>query len=1121
MNSGSRCNSWGAKLATLLGTGSFLTMAQILTANAQQMPAMTAQASPSELPEQVLITGSLIRGAAAVGVPVTNLSPQDFVETGALTTSELFKTVPAALVTPTTSATQTGARIERASRVNLRNLDLPGGTRSLLMVDGMRLPAQGTGLCEIDPSVIPAIAVDRIDVLVNGASATYGSDAIVGVINMILKRGYDGAVTQLRYGNAAGRSEYVASQLWGRTWDGGDITLTYEWYDIAPVLGNNRTNFTLDHTPWGLDNRIPLASSMPGTVSTGAPSATIGTSCTNCFAIPRGTGRDYSPGLTGVGPLAPFSGSTMTWTGGANPLNIAANSGTNGARNEFNPYLISYFDAAQQRNAATITIDQDLTKDITFYGSAFYSNRRSKFLNPSNLNPGSNNDLSVAVPTSNPYYPTGAPTNLRVNYNMSIESPSVTNAYELTDRYQFGLHFALPFGWNGDLYFSETNDANFHHVTGTINRNAVSAALGWTIAPIAAQATQPSLGTWTKPGSVPYLNLFCDATEFRCNSATTLAYIGGVRQFDERYWINEKGLRFDGPLFDLPAGSIRAAVGGTYTSSRISFIGFDSTSSATLLVPILSDPQGRQVWAGFTELNIPVFDDAFNFPLFRKLVVSASWRHDQYSDLGSGTSNPKVSFDWMPLEEAGLTFHGSWGSNFRAPSFGETSSLAKFTTNLFNANDLQAQPSSVLITSTTVDANNRGSGAERLFNPADTNSTPGLVGFNNNGGAITNAGPPGLAVLSSQQLAANSFHFRDFVNQHGQTLSPETAINYSIGAEFAPTAFLKGLDIQATYYSIKISNLLAQFSQPQSNSFNTGYLGFSFIVPTDLAYLHPGTQQCHNNNTPGAAAPGGIPGSGASGCPEFEQMILNVFANGRNSVPAAAQTRILWINDGGIFNEGSLKADGIDWSVSYDTDLGDWGAWNTGVVGTYYLHRTSSFPTNTLFPGNTTAAFGGTTSDDFHTDLANVGNVQQLGVTTENRLVYRARLGWSKDSWSVTGFMNYSSHFFHTQQSPPNVNGQCTSSGGSVGGGTFPCAIEGYTNVEPSFYTFDLSLGYNTGDTPQNDYLRNIGVQVVIQNLLDRAPPYGYRVSAGGASAYDVSRNNLGRIISVTLTKTW
>src|ERR1043165_3998688 len=363
MNSASRSNSWAAKLAALLGTGSFLTMGQILAANAQPVTrSQMAQAGPGEVPEQVLITGSLIRGAVAVGVPVTNLSPQDFVQTGALTTAELFKTVPAALVTPTTSATQTGARIERASRVNLRNLDLPGGTRSLLMVDGMRVPAQGTGLCEIDPSIIPSIALDRIDVLVNGASATYGSDAIVGVINMILKRSYDGAVSQLRYSNAADRSEYVASQLWGRTWNSGDITLSYEWYDISPVLGKNRSNFTLDHTPYGLDNRIPLASSMPGTVSTGAPSATIGTGCTNCWAIPHGIGSNFAPGLTGVGPLTPFSGSTMGWNAGPNPLNIAANTGTNGTRNEFNPYLISYFDAAQQRNASTLTIDQQLTK---------------------------------------------------------------------------------------------------------------------------------------------------------------------------------------------------------------------------------------------------------------------------------------------------------------------------------------------------------------------------------------------------------------------------------------------------------------------------------------------------------------------------------------------------------------------------------------------------------------------------------------------------------------------------------------------------------------------------------------------------------------------------------------
>src|SRR5437762_1731392 len=284
------------KLATLLGSASLLTMANAIAAQAQQVAqAQTVQAQ--EVPEQVLVTGSLIRGTAAVGVPVTNLSPQDFAHTGALTTADLFRTVPAANVEPGAVSTNSGANLERGTHVNLRGLDTGNAPRALLMIDGMRFPPQAHGLCYIDPSIIPAIAQDRIDVLVDGASATYGSDAIAGVINIILRRGYDGAISQLRYTTApGGKNRYQASQLWGRTWDGGDITLSYEWYDDSPTQGSAKTSkWRLDFTPWGLDNRIPLASSIPGTISTGGPvqsallglgtTATLGTNCTNCFAI--------------------------------------------------------------------------------------------------------------------------------------------------------------------------------------------------------------------------------------------------------------------------------------------------------------------------------------------------------------------------------------------------------------------------------------------------------------------------------------------------------------------------------------------------------------------------------------------------------------------------------------------------------------------------------------------------------------------------------------------------------------------------------------------------------------------------------------------------------------------
>ena len=140
------------------------------------------------------------------------------------------------------------------------------------MVDGMRTPPQGNGVCELDPSIIPALSLDRIDVLVDGASATYGSDAVAGVINIVLKRAYDGAVTQLRYTTAqGGKSRYQASQLWGRTWDGGQITLSFEWYDDSKVKGTAHSNFTIDYRPWGFDDRRPLGSSAPGTITTGAP----------------------------------------------------------------------------------------------------------------------------------------------------------------------------------------------------------------------------------------------------------------------------------------------------------------------------------------------------------------------------------------------------------------------------------------------------------------------------------------------------------------------------------------------------------------------------------------------------------------------------------------------------------------------------------------------------------------------------------------------------------------------------------------------------------------------------------------------------------------------------------
>jgi outer membrane receptor protein involved in Fe transport len=1079
-----------SKVATLLGSASMMTMASAIAAQAQQVAqAQMAQAGPQEVPEQVLITGSLIRGTAAVGVPVTNLSPQDFAQTGALTTADLFRTVPSANVSPGPVATQSGANIERATRVNIRGLDTGDFTRSLLMVDGVRVPAQGNGVCEIDPSIIPALSLDRIDILVDGASATYGSDAVAGVINIVLKRAFDGAITQLRYTTAqGGKSRYQASQLWGRTWDGGDITLGYEWYDDSPIKNSSKSNMSVNYSPWGLDDRTPLAQSLPGTLSTGAPqqsaswgvgtSASLGTNCSNCWAIPHGTGVPFSPINGGVGPTAPFSASTLNWTS----FNIAANTGTNGARNEFNPYSIAWFDAAQQRNAATMTIDQRLTRNITFTGEAWYSNRRAQYLNPANLSPDSFNELTTAVPTWNPYYPTGnAPQNLRVSYVTAIENPSYTQAYELADRYMMGLNIDLPGGWVLNPYYSETYDSSFNHVTGSVNRAAVSAALGWTIPASVATGTAPGIATWTKPSSIPYLNLFCDPTQMMCNSAQTLNYVTGLRSFNEKFWINEKGVKADGPLFSLPAGDVKAAIGANYTTYTFGFQTFDNTGAPSLVLPYLTDAIHRSVWAVFTQVNVPVIGDANALPLIRKFEIEGSWRHDQYSDVG-GTSNPKVAFNWTVDEDYGFTIRGSWGTSFNAPGFGVLSPLANNNVQAWNTALFPTTASSAINIVANPDP---GSAGDKLLHP--------LAG----GAFAAGTTPVGVSLLGSA-TTARSAHFRDFVNTEGFTLHPETSTNWSIGGEFAPTTFLKGLDVQATWYQIKINGVLGSFGNPTSNSFNNGPRGFSYIVPRDLIGIDP---LCNNNLTP-------------STCAEFELMVNSIISDPRSSVQPsinAGNSSVYWINDGGTFNKGWRRMSGIDFTASYDYDAGDLGAFNTGIVGTYYLH-------DTVFtvPGTDIV-------DAFHQTVASVGGINQIGVETLPRFKYRARLGWSNGPWSVTGFLNYESHFFHTQGAPPNVNFQCTTAGGTLAGGTFPCAINNYTNIEPSQYTFDLSLGYDTGDDPVNDYLKHIGVQLVVQNLMDKKPAFEYRTSTGGGNPapYDILKSNQGRTISVILTKTW
>jgi len=534
---------------------------------------------------------------------------------------------------------------------------------------------------------------------------------------------------------------------------------------------------------------------------------------------------------------------------------------------------------------------------------------------------------------------------------------------------------------------------------------------------------------------------------------------------------------------------VKAAIGANYTSYHFLINSFNENANSNPLIQPLSDPEARQVWAVFGQLNVPIVGDQNSLPFIRKLELEGSWRHDQYSDVG-GTSNPKAAFNWLLSEDAGFMLRGSWGTSFRAPNFGEFSPISNVA---WNGWGLSSAPGAaqfqnnahinVLCTGATAPA---GSGGRKLQ----------TAGFG------CNSEPAGLS-LNGGGKAAVLTGMRNWFNVDQQVLEPEKSTNWSAGFQFAPTAFLKGLDIQATWYTVKINSLLINFGNPTSTRFNDPALGFAYIIPSDLRDPVTNAQLCAGMDlTPQL-------------CPQFQSMVFNILGYPGDTVPPAAQTLIYWINDGGTMNKGWQRTKGIDFTGSYDFDTGDFGAWNVGITGTYYLEQ---------FADRNPGAIGDVAADAlYHVDLPPNGNVQQLGVESLPRFKYRARLGWSNGPWTVTTFMDYASHFYHTQASPPNVNGQCLATNPNAGGGSSPCAIEGYSNLEPSYYTFDLSLGYDTGESPANEYLRNVNLQLVVQNVFDKHSAYEYRIATGGGNpaAFDILKNIYGRQFQVRIAKTW
>lgn len=212
--------------------------------------------SPIKL-EEVIVTGSHIRGAQNLSSPVITFTREDIERGGYTTTEQLIQTLPQNLsnVSDMTLGDMNGgpsyAYSYGGSAVNLRGL---GGDATLVLLNGRRLASAGNGSF-IDVSLVPLGAIERIDVLTDGASAIYGADAVGGVVNLVLRKDFEGGETRLRYGSVTEGShdELQAGQVIGHAWDSGQALVSYEYFRRTPLKGADRSFFDPSQSYTGME----------------------------------------------------------------------------------------------------------------------------------------------------------------------------------------------------------------------------------------------------------------------------------------------------------------------------------------------------------------------------------------------------------------------------------------------------------------------------------------------------------------------------------------------------------------------------------------------------------------------------------------------------------------------------------------------------------------------------------------------------------------------------------------------------------------------------------------------------------------------------------------------------
>jgi outer membrane receptor protein involved in Fe transport len=602
----------------------------VASANPATATTAPSQASASPIQSSVplaelVVTGSQIHGASAGASHVVTINRDDLDRSGQATVADMLKVLPQNFAGPAQPSTfligsdGLGNNFTVAQGVNLRGL---GASATLVLVDGHRLAGVGLNGDFADLSSIPTAAVDRVEVLLDGASAIYGSDAVGGVVNVITRASFTGDETRVRFSIADGgdAAQTQVSNIFGRDWSGGHFTLAYEYEHDEPLAAIDRSvTATADLRPWGgTDHRQIYAN--PGNILAYDPASG---GFVTAYAIPNdptGTGlttADFIPGTTNY--------------------------------NDFR--RDADIEPEQDRHSVYADLRQSLTSAITLDLNARYTYRSFAYKTPAS-------DTILQITGADPYFiPVGGASSELIGYSFNHElGPNVTNGSEQSLNVSASLDIALPHDWHSEIYGAYALEDGVVEQAGLLDSAALDETLG----------NAPPTGGYD-PARLGYFNPYGSGG---ANSPALLAFISRRERDSSLGQVAMLDAQADGAVTNLPGGPLKAALGAQFRLERFT-PDTVSTSAADLFTSGGTAFQ-RTVIAGFLELRAPIVGPNNAVPGIQALEASLAGRVEAYNDVGiSGV--PKFGLLWTPL--GGLDIHATYGRSFRAPSLPDVNAL--------------------------------------------------------------------------------------------------------------------------------------------------------------------------------------------------------------------------------------------------------------------------------------------------------------------------------------------------------------------------------------------------------------------------------------------------------------